>query len=186
MFINLSILIHPSLAIHLANSPLWIAAYQHLETLKPGGLIKLPALDLFLSWKSHKSQRSTNFFYHLNVETIQKLTGDPNHDNTLLRNHLDSNTQPIKHAPVSFLISLGQNAYYLALFDFAENKALILGRCGSITMDMVAVHLEWESWDGPTLWKRIGQAFHWMEETEPMPVIYEANWIPVYVYIILL
>ena len=145
---------------------------------------KLQALDSFLSWQSHQSQDSTNFFYHLNIETIQKLTGDSNHDKTLVKNWLDSNTQWIKHAPVTFLISLGQNVYYLTLFDFAENKALILGHCGPVTVDIVTVHLKWEAWDGPTLWKRIGQAFNWMDETWPMPVIYEANWIPVYVYII--
>jgi hypothetical protein len=161
-----------------------MAAYQSLETLKPESLIKMQALDFFLSWQSHQNQDSTNFFYHLNVETVQKLTGDFNHDNTLVKNCLDSNTQQIKNAPVTFLIRLGQNAYYLALFDFAENKILILGRHGPVTMDIVIVHLEWEAWDGPTLWKKIGQAFNWMDETRPMPVVYEANWIPVYVYII--
>jgi hypothetical protein len=142
-----------------------MAAYQSLETLKFESLIKMQALDFFLSWQSHQNQDSTNFFYHLNVETVQKLTRDFNHDNTLVKNCLDSNTQQIKHAPVTFLIRLGQNAYYLALFDFAENKTLILGRHGPVTMDIVIVHLEWEAWDGPTLWKKIGQAFNWMDET---------------------
>ena len=133
---------HVLLAIHLANSCLWMAAYHNLETLKPKSLIKLQALDYFLSWQSHQSQDSTNFFYHLNVKTIQKLTRDSNHDKTLVKNWLDSNTQWIKHAPVTFLISFGQNAYYLTLFDFAENKALILGHHGPVIMDIVTVHLE--------------------------------------------
>jgi hypothetical protein len=160
-----------------------MVAYQNLETIKPGGLIKLQALDFFLSWKSYQSQHSTNFFYHLNIETIQKLSGDSDHDNTLVKYSLGSSTQPIKHAPVTLLISLRQNEYFLAFFDFAQNKTLILGHRGPVTMDIVTVHLEWESWDGLTLWKRIRQAFNWMdsEETQPMPVIYEANWIPVYV-----
>jgi hypothetical protein len=161
-----------------------MAAYQHLETLSPERLIKPQVLDFFLSWQSHQSQHSANFFYHLNVETVQKLTGDSNHDNTLVKNCFDSNAQRIKHALVTFLITLGIDAYYLAIFDFAENKILILGRHGPVTMDIVTVHLEWEAWDGPTLWKRIGQAFDWIEETLPMPVIYEANWIPVHVSII--
>lgn len=161
-----------------------MAAYQNLECLKPERLIKLHTLDFFLSWQSYRSQHSADFFYHLNIETIQKLTGDSNHDNTLIRNCLNPNTEQIKRAPVTFLISLGQDAYYLALFDFSVNKTLILGRRGPVTLDIVTVHLEWEAWDGPTLWKRIGQAFNWMDETQPMPVVYEANWIPVYAYIV--
>jgi hypothetical protein len=163
-----------------------VAAYRSLETLKPESLINLHALDSFLSWQSHQSQHSTNFFYHLNVEIIKELDGDTNLNNTLLKNFLDSNTQRIKHAPVTFLISLGQDAYYLVLFDFAENKGLILRRRrhGPVTMDIVTTYLEWEAWEGPTLWKRIGEAFDWMDDTRPMPAIYEANWIPVYVNIL--
>lgn len=136
----------------------------------------MQALDFFLSWKSHQS----NLFYHLNLETIQNLTGDPNHDNALVKNGLDSSNQ---HAPVSLLISLGQNTYFFVLFDFAKNKALILGRHGPVTMDDIAVHVEWGSWDGPALWKKIGQAFNWMEEAQSMPLTYAANWIPVYIYL---
>src|SRR5882757_1669816 len=124
-----------------------MAAYHNLETLKPECLIKPQALDFFLSWQSHQSQHSPNFFYHLNIETIQKLTGDSNHDNTLVKNCLDSNNPQIKHAPVTFLIYLGQNAYYLGLFDFSVNKTLILGRSGPVTMDIVTINLEWETWD---------------------------------------
>jgi hypothetical protein len=178
-------LIQESLAIHLANSRLWMAAYHNLETLKPECLIKPQALDFFLSWQSYQSQHSTNF-YHLNIETIQKFTGDSNHDRTIVKNCFDSNNQQIKHAPVTFLICLGQNVYYLVLFDFSVNKTLILGRSGPVTMDIVTINLEWETWDGPILWKRIGQAFNWIDETRPMPVIYEANWIPVNICIIFL
>lgn len=173
------------LAIHLANSALWIAAYQDLHTLKPGCLIKLPVLDFFLSWtfyQSWDSDSSASCFYYLDTETIQRLTGDPSHDNILVHKCLDLNTQPIKHAPVIFLVTR-QNTYFLALFDFLESKVLILGRNGDPTLDNVTIHAEWESWDGPILWEEIGRALTWLtseiNETRPMVVVYEANWIPV-------
>lgn len=103
---------------------------------------------------------------------------------------LGFDAQHINHAPVIFLVTFGQNTYFLALFDFSEKKALILGRQGLRTLDIVAVHAEWESLDGPTLWNRIGGAFSWltseMREAQPMVVVYEANWISVYLYLTLL
>jgi hypothetical protein len=180
-------------AIHLVNSILWIAAYQNLESLKPGGFIKLAVLNFFLSWKSHQSQHSgnsANCFYYLNTETIEKLTGHPDHDNALVQKCLGFDAQHINHAPVIFLVTFGQNTYFLALFDFSEKKALILGRQGLRTLDIVAVHAEWDSLDGPTLWNRIGGAFSWltseMREAQPMVVVYEANWISVYLCLTLL
>jgi hypothetical protein len=171
-------------ATHLANSVLWIAAYQNLETLKPGGFITLAILDFFLSWKSYQSQHSGNSagcFYYLNTETIQKLNGDPDQDNTLVQKCLDINTQSVCHAPVIFLVTFGQNTYFLVLFDFSEKKALILGRYRFQTLDVVSVHAEWQSWDGPTLWKRIGRAFNWltaeMNDARSTAVIYKAKWI---------
>jgi hypothetical protein len=176
---------------HLANSVLWINAYHDLEALKPGCLVTLAVLDFFLSLESHQSQHhsgnSANCFYYLRTETVQKLTGDPDHDNTLVQQCLGFDSQPINDAPVIFLVSFTQNTYFLALFDFSEGKALILGRYGPKRLDLISVHAEWESWNGPTLWKRIGRAFNWLTseigEAQPMVVVYEANWIPVYLSI---
>lgn len=174
------------LATHLANSVLWVAAYQSLETLKPGSLVKLSVLDFFLSWKSYQSQHSGDSaygFYYLNTETIQKLSGNPDHDNPLVKKCLGFDTQPINHAPVIFLVTFRQNTYFLALFDFSEKKALILGRHALQQLDSVTAHAEWESWNGPVLWKRIGRAFNWLPSwIQPVrpTVVYEANWIPVH------
>jgi hypothetical protein len=172
---------------HLANSVVWIDAFHDLEALKPGGLVTLAVLDFFLSWESHQSQHSgnsANCFYYLHTETVQKLTGDPNHDNALVKKCLGFETWPINNAPVIFLVTFRQNTYFLALFDFSEKKALILGRYGLETLDFISAHAEWESWDGPTHWKRIGRAFNWltseMTKVQPLVVVYEANWIPVY------
>lgn len=175
------------LAIHIANSVLWINAYHDLESLKPGGLITLAVLDFFLSWKSHQGQHSgnsANRFYYLPTETVQKLTGDLNHDNTLVQKCLGFESQPIPDAPVIFLVTSMPNTYFLALFHFSKEKSLILGRHKLQTLDVISGHAEWESWSGPTLWKRIGKAFNWLTsegaEAQSMVVVYEANWIPVY------
>jgi hypothetical protein len=174
---------------HLANSVLWIDAYHNLETLKPGRLITLAVLDFFLSWESHQSQHSgnsANCFYYLHAEIVQKLTGDPDHDNTLVQKCLGFYTHPINNAPVLFLVTFRQNTYFLVLFDFSQSKALILGRYRVEKSDFISIHAEWESWNGPTLWKTICRAFNWltseMGETQHV-VVYEANWIPVYLCI---
>lgn len=138
-----------------------------------------------MSWESHQSQRldnPVNGFHYINSETVQNLTGDPNHNKSLLEKCLGSGNQPINYAPVIFLVPFGQNTYFLALFDFSEGKALVLGRHGPGGPDFISVHAEWESWNGPVLWKRISGAFNWHnEKTEerPIVVVYEENWIPV-------
>jgi hypothetical protein len=179
------------LAIHLANSTLWVDAYKDLQTLKPGDSITLSVLDFFLSWESYQSQHSDDSasFYYINTETIKNLTGDPSHDHALVQKCLDLTTQPINHVPVIFLVSFEKRTYFLALFDFSENKVLILGCLGSPTLEPVASHAEWESWDGPILWERIVNAFTWqaskMKKAGHRAVVYEANWIPIFLYIIL-
>ena len=176
---------------HLVNSVLWINAYHGLEALKPGELITLAVLDFFLSFESYQSQPSGDSdtcFYYLHTDTIQKLTGDPDHDKTLVKKCLDFDTLPINNAPVIFLVSFRPNTYFLALFDFEEGKVLILGRYRSGRLDPISIHAEWVSWNGSALWKRIGMAFNWLtseiEEAQHMPVVYEANWILVYLSII--
>jgi hypothetical protein len=171
---------------HLANSVLWIAAYHGLEALKPGEIVTLAILDFFLSWESLQSRHcgnSAGCFYYLHNETVQKLSGDPDHDRSLLKKCFGFSNQHINYAPVMFLVSLTQNTYFLVLFDFSENKALILGRYSQRKLDFISSHAEWRSWHGPTLWNRIGRAFNWltseMIEGQPEVVVYEANWIPV-------
>jgi hypothetical protein len=173
---------------HLANSELWIAAYHDLEALKPGGIVSLAVLDFFLSWESHQSQHcgnSASCFYYLQSQTIQKLSGDWDHDHSLVKNCLgfSDDLQPIHYAPIMFLVTLTQNTYFLVLFDFSEKKVLILGRHSRERLDFITSCAEWKSWHGPSLWNRIGRAFNWltseMIEGQPEVVIYEANWIPV-------
>lgn len=174
--------------VHLANSVLWIAAYHGLEAVKPGDIVTLAVLDFFLSWESHQSQHcgnSASCFYYLHSETIQKLSGDSDHDHSLVKKCLGFNNQHINYAPVMFLVTWTPNTYFLVLFDFWEKKALILGRYSwaQERLDFISSHAEWMSWRGPTLWNRIGRAFNWltseMIEEQPEVVIYEANWIPV-------
>ena len=172
---------------HLANSAFWIDAYHDLEALKPGGLVTLAVLNFFLSWESHQSQLSgkpANRFYYLPTETVRKLTGDLTHDNMLVQKCLGFDTQPIPNGPIIFLVAFAPKTYFLVLFDFSEKRCFILGRARLQTLDVISVHAEWESWSGPTLWKRIGSAFYWiiseMTEDKSMVVVYELNWIPVY------
>lgn len=172
--------------VHLANSDLWVAAYHGLEVVKPGDIVTPAVLDFFLSWESHQSQHcgnSASCFYYLHSETVQKLSGDVDHDHSLVLKCLGFNIPHINYAPVMFLVTLTQNTYFLVLFDFWEKKALILGRYSQKRLDFISSHAEWTSWYGPTLWNRIGRAFNWltseMIEGQPEVVIYEANWIPV-------
>jgi hypothetical protein len=169
---------------HLANSNLWTAAYHDLEALTPGRVITLAILDFFLSWESHQSQRhvnSVNSFYYLCTKTLKELNGDLDHDKSLLEKILGPRKQPIDCAPVIFLVSQGQNTYFLTLFDFSEKKTLVLGRYSHGQMDFGSAHAGWETWNGPTLWRRIGKAFDWlksdMTEGQPMVDVYDENWI---------
>lgn len=139
-------------------------------------------LDFFLSWESHQSQHlcnGVNSFYYLHSETIKRLTGDPDQDKSLLKKCLGLSNQRIDCAPVIFLVNPMPNTYFLVLFDFSEKKALILGRYRFRRIDSVSC-AEWQSWDGPTLWNRIGRAFNWLSpEMTGEAMVYEAKWIPV-------
>jgi hypothetical protein len=172
---------------HLANSALWIAAYHNLEALKPGRIVTLAVLEFFLSWKSHQSQHCEDLasrFYYLHSETVQKLSGNTTQNHSLVKKCLGFSDQPIDYAPVMFLVASTQNTYFLAMFDFWEKKALILGRYNQETLEFISSHAEWRSWHGPILWNRIGRALNWLTpeiivEDRSEVVVYEANWIPV-------
>jgi hypothetical protein len=176
---------------HLANSDLWIAAYHDLEVLNPGRVVTLAVLDFFLSWESHQSQNcgsSASRFYYLQSGTVLKLTGDPDHDKYLIKKCLGLSKEPIDCAPVIFLVTprFRQNTYFLVLFDFSEKKVLILGRCSPGPMYFMPARADWETWDGPALWRRIGKAFNWPTCEMTAVDVYEENWIIVCLYIKLL
>ena len=173
------------LAAHLANPKHWVPAYQNVETLKPEKLISVAVLDFFLSCKSHRSQNSIDSsqkFYYIDQNTLCQLTGDPEEDQTLLRNLLAITTGKIALAPIIFLITSGHNTYFLAMFDFLQVKALILGRHGLARSDLRTGYAEWESWNGHMLWQKFYNALIWpgSEELGKEPTAYETDMIPVF------
>ena len=153
-----------------------------METLKPGNIVAVPVLDFFLTCTSHQSQtsgESTQRFYYLSKDTIGRLTGDVEEDQTLLRQSLAITTEEIIPAPLLFLIVLAPNTYFLVMFDFIEAKALILGRHGLSGPDFNKAFAEWESWNGRTIWWKLYHAFlgPGSEELDRETIFYEADLI---------
>jgi len=170
------------LAPHLANPKHWVPAYRQVKDIKPGNIISIAVLDFFLSCESHRSRFSlcsAQSFYYIDQNTLGKLTGDFKEDHTLLRNFLAITTEEILLAPFLILITTGHNTYFLAMFDFLQDRALILGRRGP--SDFNKEFAEWGSWNGPTLWQKIHNALnlHGSEEMEVDPISYETDLIPV-------
>lgn len=171
------------LASHLVNPKHWVPAYQQVETLKPENLICAAVLDFFLSCESHRSRisiGSAQQFYYLDQNTLGKMTGDSKEDQSLLRNLLAITTGKIPPAPFLILITSGPNTYFLAMFDFLQVKALILGRRGLVGSDFNRAYAEWGSWNGPVLWKKIYNALIWPRSEELEPIAYETDLIPVF------
>jgi hypothetical protein len=112
---------------------------------------------------------------------MAKLTGDSKEDHTLLRNFLAITTEKILLAPFLILITTGKNTYFLAMFDFFRDKALILGRCGFSGSNFDKAYAEWGSWNGRTLWQKIHNALilPGSEEMKVEPISYETDLIPV-------
>lgn len=172
------------LAPHLANPKHWVPAYDQVKGIKPGNIISDAVLDFFLSCESHRSQSSIGSaqrFYYLDQNTLKKMTGDSKEDQTLLRNLLAITTGKIPLAPFLILITTGHNTYFMAMFDFIQEKALILGRRGVAGSDFNKAYAEWGSWNGRTLWRKIHNALIWpeSEELEVEPIAYETDLISV-------
>jgi hypothetical protein len=172
------------IAPHLANTKHWVPAYQQVRDIKPGNIISIAVLDFFLSYESHRSrfpQSSAQWFYYLDRNTVEKLTGDSKEDHTLLRSFLAITTEKILLAPFLILISTGSSTYFLTMFDFLQDKALILGRRGLSGPNFNKAYAEWESWNGRTLWQKIRNALilRGLEEMEVEPISYETDLIPV-------
>lgn len=172
------------LAIHLANPKHWVPAYEEVKNIQPENLISVAVLDFFLSCESHRSRTSigsAQCFYYVDQNTVEKMTGDSEEDQSLLRNCLAIKTGEIPPAPILILITTGHNTYFLAMFDFLQAKALILGRRGLAGSDFTKAYAEWGSWNGRMLWQQIYNALIWpaSEEIEREPIAYETDLIPV-------
>lgn len=111
---------------------------------------------------------------------MEKLTGESQHDETLLRQSLGITTEEIVPAPLLFLIPQSAKMYFLVMFDFFEEKALILGRRGLDGADFIKDHAEWESWNGDTLWHKISNALSW-PGLKSKPRVYETDLILVFI-----
>jgi hypothetical protein len=172
------------LAPHLANPKHWVPAYDQAKGIKPGNVISVVVLDFFLSLESHRSRfskGSAQQFYYLDKNTVGQMTGDSEKDQILLRNLFAITTGKIPLAPFLILITTGLTTYFLAMFDFLQAKALILGRHGLAGSDFNKAYAEWGSWNGYTLWQNIYNALVWpgSDEMEVEPIAYETDLIPV-------
>ena len=172
------------LAPYLANPMHWVPAYEQVKNIKPGNIISIAVLDFYLNCESHRSRSSLSsaqWFYYIDQNTAGKLKGDSKEDHKLLRNFFAIATEKILLAPFLILITTGHNTYFLAMFDFLQDKALILGRCGLPGSDFNKAYAEWRSWNGHTLWQKIHNALiiDKSKEMEVEPISYETDLIPV-------
>jgi hypothetical protein len=119
-----------------------------------------------------------HWFYYLPQDTIRKLTGESQKDETLLRQSLGITAENIIPAPFLLLTTQSTNIYFLVMFDFCQEKVLILGRRGLCAADFNKSYAEWESWNGDVLWRKISNALSW-PGLEREPNVYETDLIPV-------
>lgn len=151
-------------------------AYEALETVRLGRLIHLPLLDFFLACEYQRSKSLPNGdpkYYYINHKALKDIRDKDEADGYTLKMALGQKPEnPVSAAPVLLLIE-EEVGYFLVVFGFHARKALILGRSGGLNLATP----EWKSWNGPTLWQKIGQAFGWARYCEHEPKLYEMNWI---------
>lgn len=159
-----------------------------MSTLKPGNIVSAAVLDFFLSLESHQSQSSTNFsqrFHYLPQDTIHNLTEELGNNQKLLKRCLKLTNEKTVDCPFLFLVTspVTPNTYFLVMFHFIQEKALVLGHRGLSGPDFYKTYGEWESWNGHTLWRKIYTALiqpaRGFEEHEMKPTVYETDLIPV-------
>jgi hypothetical protein len=181
-----------NLAPYLINPKKWVPAYTEVDTIKPGHIVSVAVLDFFLSLESHQSQLSTNFrerFYYLSQDAIHILTasGELEDVQGVLKQSLSIIDENTVSCPFLFLVTprTAPTTYFLVLFDFRENIALILGRLGLSGPEFHKAYGEWESWKGHILWKKIQTVLirPGFEELEREPSVYNTDLIPVTKYI---
>jgi hypothetical protein len=171
---------------HLLNPKNWASAYAEVDTLKPGEVVSLAVLDFFLSLESHQSQLSTDFrkrFYYLSQDVISNLTGELEDKKWLFQKFLTIIDENTLSCPFLFLVTpqTATPTYFLVMFDFREENALILGHHGLSGPDFHKTYGEWESWKGRALWQNIYSALirPGFEQREKEPTVYKTDLIPV-------
>lgn len=161
-------------------------AYEQVSTLKPGNIVSAAVLDFFLSLESHQSQSSTDFsqrFHYLSQDTILNLTEELEHNRRLLKRSLTN--EKAVDCPFLFLVisPVTPNTYFLVVFDFIQERVLVLGHRGLFGPNFHKAYGEWESWNGPTLWRKFYAALiqpaRGFEEHKMEPTVYETDLIPV-------
>lgn len=177
-----------NLASHLVNPKHWVPAYEQVATLKPGDMVVVAVLDFFLSLESRQSQISTDIrqpFYYLAQDTVRYLTRESGEDQGNLQKSITVINERAVICPFLFLVTsqVEPSTYFLVVFDFFQEKVLILGRRGLSGPDFHKAYGEWESWNGNTLWRKIYRALTQagLGELETMtePTIYETDLIQV-------
>ena len=180
LMLNFHILIAP----RLANPVHWVSVYQKLDNLKPGTIITQGILDLYLIHEANLSQlaQDTNKqFYYLDTYVLQHMTGDQDQDHTLFKSCLSITSNQMIGVPILFLVTIGPSKYFLAMFEFSKQKALILGCTSLPSQHFTKVYAEWNSWNGPALWDKIYAAFYLpgLQSRGSSQIVYESDCIPV-------
>lgn len=143
----------------------------------------MDVLEFYLSLESHQSRLSTDIgqrFYYVPQDTIRKLKGEFEEDRRLLQQSL-AVMDDLERIPFLFLVTPmeTESTYFLVMFDYIHEKALILGRKGLHGPDFHKDFAEWESWNGLALWRKIYASLirPGSEDLEREPTFYETDLI---------
>jgi hypothetical protein len=180
VYMELTIQLSHFSATRLGSPEYWAASYQKITSLKPGSIIHFTLLDFFFisEWQK-RSNQSNPAIYYVDKLLLNQILDKKIDQQDLKERLMLSFCSFIPQAPICLMIER-DGGYFMVLFDFAKKKALISGRKNRF---MHPVHAEWESWNGPLLWRNTCMAFGWEKDAENVPTVYEIDWAGVRIHI---
>ncbi|KAN0101312.1 hypothetical protein V8E55_001296 [Tylopilus felleus] len=179
--------VHHIIMCSMARPALWAIAYQNLSTLKHQTWIEASVLNFFLLslWYSVSGQtrvRYVDFFSAmLSISSGIHSLPDVQEIQLFQQRHMFDSLPADPSVPVAFVV-LSSGHFFVVVFDYQENLALVLGRriSGNVSEDPDPYYDDrrddWNGWNGPLYWMRIA-ALHGYDPVKPDQVdVQVRNW----------
>lgn len=138
---------------YLASSTLvWGKAITNLPTLRPNVWIGAAVLDVFLSHRMANRPPPHRTTY-IPMSWVLKPDRPEEAEKTEFSKIMD--IRSIRAGAIIF-IALQHEHYFLVLFDYPGRRFITYGRKFNIEVEPVCRDRDWEVWNGPELWNRVG------------------------------
>ncbi|KAG2125005.1 hypothetical protein BD769DRAFT_1669167 [Suillus cothurnatus] len=153
--------------LNLARPTLWLPALEQLHTLNPQMSIGNAVLNFFLmtKWSPKHGQGPLRYADMMAVAPMlvnnMEIVPDLKEIQTFQQRHFLSSSQEHPPTQVGFIFTISQH-YWVAIFDYRLQTAHILGHhITSMTQSAINTHSNWETWHGPSYWKKLALLHGW-------------------------